>query len=83
MSWGGEYPTVAMVARASYETLCTWEEGLPKPVTDVQRTVSRRITLRLFETGDAKLREEAPEVAAKWDELQELAKKVGINLGGL
>ena len=43
MSWRTTYPTVATVSKASLESLTIWRNELPKPQTDVQKTVARRI----------------------------------------
>lgn len=46
MSWRTTYPTVATVSEASLESLTIWRNELPKPQTDVQKTVARRIATR-------------------------------------
>jgi hypothetical protein len=41
--WKNEYPTLAMVDEASFNTISEWITNLPKPQTDAQRTVHRHL----------------------------------------
>lgn len=78
MDWKTEYPTIATINQASFETLLTWDECLPPPQTDVERTVSRRIEKRLFDMAGSQVREKAPDIADKWNELMDAVEKVGM-----
>lgn len=79
--WQTTYPTVATVKAAHYQTLQTWDEKLPEPQTDVERTVRNRITKRLFKMTAAECREKAPEVADSWNKLDDTLR--GFGLGGI
>jgi hypothetical protein len=71
------YPSVADVSKASNETCFAWHEHLPKPQTDVERTVRRRLSARMQEW----LREEASDIAAIVDDAYESFRKLtGVDL---
>jgi hypothetical protein len=78
MTWQTTYPTVATVKSAHYKTLSTWDETLPEPQTDVERTVRKRISKRLFGVTAAECREKAPEVAKAWNDLADTLKRMGV-----
>lgn len=78
MEWQKEYPNLATVMAASFETLGTWRENLPQPQTDVERTVLRRLTQRWEELGAVKLREQAPEIADKMNDLAAKMERLGM-----
>jgi hypothetical protein len=69
MDWRTEYPSIAAVNEAAVETLMTWEDNLALPQTDVERTVRRRLRLRLDTLIDKELREKAPDVASAFDRI--------------
>lgn len=78
MSWETEYPTVAVVNSADVNTLLTWEDNLHQPETDVERTVMRKIKKRAMELIGKEVRQENPDIAEKWNELDGLAEKLGL-----
>ena len=78
MHWQRTYPTLATVMEASFETLCTWCDELPKPENDVQKTVLRRLRLRRDELMAVQVRENAPEIADKFNEILDRMERLGI-----
>lgn len=75
--WMLVYPTIDTVAQASKETCASWAAHLPKPQTDVERTVRRRISARV----DDWLRQEAPDFAQRLDDIYaRFHKATGIDL---
>lgn len=78
MEWQKTYPNLATAMAASFETLGTWRDNLPPPQTDVERTVLRRITQRWEELGAVKVREQAPHIADKMNELADRLERIGI-----
>jgi hypothetical protein len=71
MNWQTEYPTVATVNGAAFATLQAWDEKLAPAQTDVERAVRRRIKKALFERAAEEVREKAPEIANKWNDLMD------------
>lgn len=78
MTWQTEYPTIATVNHAHEQTLQTWSDNLPAPQTDVERTIRKRIDAKLFEISAKVIREKAPDVADKFNEMTDLLDKMGI-----
>jgi hypothetical protein len=74
LPWMLIYPSVADVAKASNETCFAWHEHLPKPQTDVERTVRRRLSARMYDW----MKEEAPEFA---DTINDLYARIGKIIG--
>lgn len=79
MTWQTEYPTLEMVNGAAFSTLQTWNSDLPPPQTDVERTIRRRIGKQLFERAAEEVREKAPDIADKWNDLMgKLERMAGV-----
>ena len=78
LEWQRSYPTLETVMEAGLQTLCTWCDNLPPPQTDVQRTVLRRLKARQHELFSQALREEAPEIAQKFNALIDRMERLGI-----
>lgn len=78
MDWRTTYPPLAAVMAASFETLATWKEHLPRPQTDVEHTVARRLDVRLHVLAGERLREVAPDVAEKFNRLVDELDRLGI-----
>lgn len=78
MEWQNTYPDMATAMAASFETLGTWRDNLPQPQTDVERTVLRRITKRWEELGRDKVREQAPHIADKLNDLASHMERLGM-----
>jgi hypothetical protein len=76
MNWQTEYPTLATVNEAAFSTLQAWDEQLPAPQDDVQRTLRRRIKKQMMTRAGEEVREKAPEVAEKWNSLMDRIKNV-------
>lgn len=76
MTWQTTYPTVATVLAANFDTVCTWCEQLPKPQTDVEHAVMRRLIKRRDELGAQKLRSEHPELADRMNSVQDLFERL-------
>lgn len=74
--WMTEYPTLATVLAAGLQTLASWDQHLPPPQTDVQRALRRRLKQRLNELLSLELREKAPEIADKMNELYARLEKI-------
>ena len=78
MEWQRTYPTLATVMEASFETLCTWCDQLPAPQTDVERTVLRRLQARRDELMGQQVREKAPHIAEKCNDIVDRLERLGI-----
>lgn len=78
MQWQTTYPTLATVMEAGFETLCTWCDKLPPPQTDVQRTVMRRLIARRDELLGQQVREKAPHIAEKFNDIVDRMERMGI-----
>lgn len=78
MEWQRTYPALATVMEASFETLCTWCDSLPAPQTDVERTVMRRLKARRDELMGQQVREQAPEIADKFNAIFDKLERLGI-----
>lgn len=78
MDWKRTYPALATVMAASFETLCTWCANLPAPQTDVERTVLRRLKARRDELAGQQLREKAPHLADKFNDIIDRMERLGI-----
>ena len=78
MNWTKTYPSLAAVQEASFETLCTWCNNLPAPQTDVQRTVLRRLKARRDELMSKQVREKAPHIADKLNDIVDRLERLGI-----
>lgn len=76
--WRRTYPALATVAAASFETLCAWRENLPEPQTDVQRTLLRRLNARRDELMAKLVREKAPDIADKFNDIIDRMERIGI-----
>jgi hypothetical protein len=76
MDWQTEYPTVAMVSGAAFNTLQSWDEKLPQAQTDVERAVRRRIKKALFERAGEEVRAKSPEIADKWNDIMERVERL-------
>jgi hypothetical protein len=60
------YPTLSDVNQANEAMLRHWNNTLPDPQTDVERTIQRRIKKALHPTVGDQLKKEAPEVHAEY-----------------
>lgn len=78
MEWQRTYPALATVMQASFETLCTWCDQLPAPQTDVERTVWRRLKARRDELMGQQVREKAPHIAEKFNDVVDRLERMGI-----
>ena len=78
MTWQTTYPSLATVMQASFETLDTWREKLPPPQTDVEHTVLRRLKARHHELLSAKVKETAPEIASRLNDIIDRMERMGI-----
>ena len=78
MDWQRTYPALATVMQASFETLCTWCDKLPAPQTDVERTVMRRLKARRDELMGQQVREKAPHIAEKFNDIVDRLERLGI-----
>lgn len=78
MDWTKTYPALATVMVASFETLCTWHDSLPAPQTDVERTVLRRLKARRDQLLGQQVRERAPDIAAKFNDIIDRMERAGI-----
>jgi hypothetical protein len=56
------YPTLSDVNQANEAMLRHWNNTLPDPQTDVERTIQRRIKKALHPTVGDQLKKEAPEL---------------------
>ena len=74
--WKTTYPSLATVMVASFGTIHTWVENLPPPQNDVERTVARRMRKRLQDLFPGELRQQAPEVADKYEALLDRINKL-------
>lgn len=74
--WQTEYPTLATVQEAAFQTLDTWCECLPHPQTDVERCVWRRLHALRDQRAGEQVREASPEIADKMNRVRELLEKV-------
>ncbi|HYC00362.1 MAG TPA: hypothetical protein VEC57_14590 [Candidatus Limnocylindrales bacterium] len=54
---------------AAVSTLHAWDENLPSPQTDVERTVRRRIRVRFETLAREEIRQKHPDIAAKMNDL--------------
>ena len=82
MDWTKTYPALATVMVASFETLCTWHDNLPAPQTDDERTVMRRLLARRDELLRQQVRERAPDIAAKFNDIIDKMERAGIKSPG-
>lgn len=78
MDWTKTYPALATVMVASFETLRTWHDNLPAPQTDVERTVMRRLLARREELLRRQVRERAPDIATKFNDIIDRMQRAGI-----
>lgn len=78
MNWQETYPTLEAVMAASLQTLCTWCDRLPQPQTDVERTVLRRLNARKDELFRQQVREKAPDIADKFNDIIDRMERAGI-----
>lgn len=78
MEWQKTYPNLATAMAASFETIGTWLDNLPQPQTDVERTVLKRLNARYEELGAVKVREQAPHIADKMNDLAETMERLGM-----
>jgi hypothetical protein len=78
MEWQRTYPALATAMEASFDTLCTWCESLPAPQTDVERTVMRRLKARRDEMAGQLVREKAPHIAEKFNDILDRMARLGI-----
>lgn len=78
MQWQTTYPALATVMEASLQTLCTWCDNLPPPQTDVERTVMRRLKARRDELVATEVREKAPHIADKFNDIIDMMERLGI-----
>lgn len=65
MEWARIYPDLGTVMRAPVQTLQAWDDHLPPPQTDVERTIRRRLRHRLDTLYAEQLEREHPELAGK------------------
>lgn len=72
LPWMRIYPSVAAVAEASNETCAAWFTHLPRPETDVERAVMRRINARC----EAWMQSEAPQCADAIDRAYAALKRL-------
>jgi hypothetical protein len=63
------YPTLEELLCADLDQCVAWSEGLPAAETDVERTVRRRLTVRLDRLMRQGVREHVPEFADKFNDL--------------
>ena len=78
MDWRTTYPTLAAVQVASLQTALTWDEHLPAPQTDVDRTVRRRLKLRINQLTGIEIRRQAPELADQFNTILDRMRDLGI-----
>lgn len=57
--------------QAGFETLATWDDKLPAPQTDVERTVRRRIKAQMEALLVPELRKHDPKLAMKFEHIRE------------
>lgn len=76
MDCKNDYPTVATVTDASMATLTDWDKTLPAPTNDVQRTVRRKITARLLELAGQAVRDQAPSIAERFNDIADMVEKI-------
>jgi len=76
--WQTTYPTLSTVKIASFETLQTWEESLPKPQTDVEVTIMKKIKNQIFRIIAEEVKEKEPSIAEQWNNLSDELSKHGI-----
>jgi hypothetical protein len=79
--WATLYPSVADVQLAHVQTLAQWDEHLPPPQTDVERTVRRRVALRYEELCRVALRQEAPQIADQLNDIIHRLDELGVKHG--
>lgn len=80
MTWETTYPTLATVKSASFDTLLTWDRKLPKPQTDVELTVRKRITQRLFELAGKECKQHNPEIAEQWNKIADILNQYDADI---
>jgi hypothetical protein len=76
--WQTTYPTLEALGLANFETLVSWEENLPLPQTDVERTIHRRLKAMIEEHLRTQLREVSPELADKMNDVIDRMEALGI-----
>ena len=78
MDWQKTYPTLAAVSEAGFQTLCAWCDNLPPPQNDVERTVLRRLKARRDELLSSQVRETAPHIADRFNDILDRLQQLGI-----
>lgn len=78
MNWKTTYPPLATAMEAGFDTLVAWCENLPAPQTDVERTVLRRIKVRRDELLSMQIRQKAPEIADRLNDIIDKMERMGI-----
>lgn len=78
--WMTTYPTVGTLMSASLNTLISWDEHLPDPTNDVERTVRRKIAKRIETMLFEEVKEKEPKLADKWNELMDSVEGLGIGI---
>jgi hypothetical protein len=78
LPWMKEYPTVADVAKAAAVTLAAWDQHLPAPQTDVQRTVRARISRQLATLTREELQNKHPDLLKRFDDILDSLAKAGL-----
>jgi len=78
MSFDNPYPSVSDVAAADAHVLFDWDKNLMQPVTDVERTVLRRIRQRIEKlTRDAAATD--PKINGMINEINDQLNSVGLD----
>lgn len=81
MNWQTTYPTLETVMLAGFKTLATWDDSLPAPQTDVERTIRRRIKAQKQATAAAEMTRTAPELAKKLgDAYRSIERMTGVKM---
>lgn len=70
-TWARFYPDLGTVMRAPLQTLVTWDQHLPAPQTDVERTIRRRMKGRICKLLADEMTRQHPEL------VDELSRVVG------
>lgn len=76
MNWQTTYPTIATTKEANFDTLNTWIESLPAPQTAVEHAVWRRLHLMRDKRAGETVRESAPHIADKMNEIRDILQRV-------
>lgn len=78
MLWAREYPSLATAMSASFETVSAWCELLPKPQTDVERTIYKRLHVRREALARSEIKDNHPDIASAMNRIIDLMERAGI-----